>query len=52
MRRGVVAIALFQNTAMIKALLGSHLEASRMLREVKRIELQVALARPAGSAGP
>jgi hypothetical protein len=50
-RWGIVAIVLFQYTAMIKAFLGSHLEANRMLREVKRIELQVALSRSAGAVG-
>jgi hypothetical protein len=50
-RWGIVAIVLFQYTAMIKAFLGSHLEANRMRREVKRIELQVALLRSAGAVG-
>lgn len=44
-RWGIVAIVLFQYTAMVKMFLGSHLEANRLLREVKRVELQVAMAR-------
>ena len=47
---GVLALLLFQYTAMIKAFLGSHMEANRTLRELKRVELQLALLRdPAGS---
>jgi hypothetical protein len=42
---GVAALVLFQMTALCKSFLGSHLEANRMLRELKRIELQVALLR-------
>jgi hypothetical protein len=48
-RWGIVAVVLFQYTAMIKAFLGNHLEANRLLREVKRVELQVALGRTVGS---
>lgn len=44
-RWGVVAVVLFQLSAMGKSFLGSHLEANRMLREIKRVELQVALLR-------
>ena len=50
-RWGVVAIVLFQFSAMAKAFLGSHLEANRMLRELKRIELQVALQRTEPGSG-
>ncbi len=49
-RWGVVAVVLFQFSAMGKAFLGSHLEGNRMLREIKRIELQVALQRAEGGA--
>ena len=44
-RWGVLALLLFQYTAMIKGFLGSHMEANRMLRELKRVELQLALLR-------
>ncbi|QDH68786.1 DUF6768 family protein [Marilutibacter alkalisoli] len=44
-RWGVVAIVLFQYTAMVKSFLGTHMEANRTLRELKRIELQVAMLR-------
>jgi hypothetical protein len=46
---GVAALALFQVTMLCKTFMGSHLEANRMLREIKRVELQVALLRE-GSA--
>ncbi len=42
---GVGALALLQMTALCKSYMGSHLEANRMLREMKRLELQVALMR-------
>ena len=42
---GVLSVVLFQYTAMAKGFLGSHMEANRTLREMKRIELQVALLR-------
>jgi hypothetical protein len=50
-RWGVVAVVLFQYSAMIKAFLGSHLEANRLLREVKRVELQVAMLRAGETSG-
>lgn len=40
---GVAALALFQFTTLGKLFLGSHLETNRVLREVKRVELQLAL---------
>ena len=49
---GVLAIVLFQFTMIMKSFLGSHLEANRMLREFKRVELQLALLRDAGSENP
>lgn len=49
---GVLAIVLFQFTAIMKSFLGSHMEANRMLRELKRVELQLALLRDAGSRNP
>ena len=49
-RWGVLATVLFQYTAMIKAFLGSHMEANRTLREIKRVELQVALLRAGDAA--
>lgn len=48
-RWGVVSLLFFQGTVIMKLFLGSHLEANRMLREIKRVELQVAMLR--GSAG-
>lgn len=42
---GVGALVLFQMTTMAKSYMGSHLEANRMLREIKRLELQVATLR-------
>jgi hypothetical protein len=44
-RWGVLAAVLFQLSAMSKTFLGSHLEANRLLREIKRVELQLALVR-------
>jgi uncharacterized membrane protein len=49
---GVLAIVLFQFTMIMKSFLGSHLEANRMLREFKRVELQLALLRDARSKTP
>lgn len=40
---GVAALVLFQFTMLGKLFLGSHLETNRVLREVKRVELQLAL---------
>ncbi len=42
---GVVSLFLFQVTTMCKTFMGSHLEANRLLRELKRVELQVSLLR-------
>lgn len=42
---GVGALFLFQITTLTKAFMGSHMEANRMLRELKRLELQVSLLR-------
>lgn len=42
---GVGALLLFQMTIFAKGYMGSHLEANRLLREIKRLELQVALLR-------
>lgn len=42
---GVVSLFLFQVTMMGKAFMGNRLEANRLLREIKRVELQVALLR-------
>ena len=44
-RWGVLALALFQVTMMSKGYLGTRMEANRMLREVKRVELQLSLLR-------
>ncbi|MCG6117624.1 MAG: hypothetical protein MEQ07_05440 [Aquimonas sp.] len=40
---GTGTVLLFQMTVLCKTYLGSHMEANRMLRELKRIELQVAM---------
>jgi len=42
---GVGALFLFQVTTLCKSFLGNHMEANRMLRELKRVELQVSLLR-------
>lgn len=42
---GVGSLFLFQVTTMCKTLMGNHMEANRMLRELKRVELQVSLLR-------
>lgn len=39
------AVLLFQITVLGKTFMGSHLQANRMLREIKRVELQLALLR-------
>jgi hypothetical protein len=49
-RWGASAAIAFQLSALCKGFLGQQLEANRVLRELKRVELQVALAR-AGGAG-
>lgn len=40
---GIGTVLLFQMTVLCKTYMGSHLEANRMLRELKRIELQVSM---------
>jgi len=47
---GVGALVLFQMTALAKSYMGSHMEANRMLREIKRLELQVSMLR--GKSAP
>jgi hypothetical protein len=42
---GVGALFLFQFAAVTKNYLGAHFESNRMLREIKRVELQLALLR-------
>lgn len=42
---GVGALLLFQFAMLAKTFMGNHLEANRLLREVKRLELQVSLLR-------
>lgn len=42
---GVAALLLFQVTIMCKMLMASRMEGNRMLRELKRMELQVSLLR-------
>lgn len=42
---GVSALFLFQITILCKTFMGSHMEANRLLRELKRVELQVSLLR-------
>lgn len=42
---GVGALLLFQFTTLAKGFMGSHMEANRVLRELKRVELQVSLLR-------
>lgn len=46
-RWGVLAVVLFQYTAMVKGFMGSHMEANRSLREFKRVELELSLLRRA-----
>ena len=42
---GVGSLFLFQVTTMCKTFMGSHMEANRLLRELKRLELQISLLR-------
>ena len=44
-RWGVAALFLFQVTTLCKTLMGTRMEANRSLREIKRLELQLALLR-------
>jgi hypothetical protein len=46
---GVGALFLFQFAAVAKGFMGSHMEANRTLREIKRVELQLALLRSGGA---
>lgn len=48
---GVGTIILVQMTTLAKSYLGSHMEANRTLREIKRLELQISLLR-AGPGSP
>ena len=51
-RWGVAATVLVQSTLLAKGYLGLRMESNRLLREIKRVELQVALARtPDGAEG-
>jgi hypothetical protein len=43
---GVVSLFLFQVAALCKSFMGNQMQANRMLRELKRMELQLALLRP------
>lgn len=45
---GMGALLLFQFTVLSKGFMGSHMEANRTLRELKRIELQLSLLRNEG----
>lgn len=47
---GVGALLLFQMTTLAKSYMGSHLEANRMIRELKRLELQLAMLRTSRDA--
>ena len=42
---GIASLFLFQVTMLCKTFMGNHMEANRMLRELKRVELQVSLLR-------
>lgn len=42
---GVGALVLFQVTTLSKGFMGTRMEANRMLRELKRVELQLSLLR-------
>ena len=42
---GVGSLLLFQVTTLCKSFMGNHMETNRMLREIKRLELQIALLR-------
>lgn len=42
---GVASLFLFQVTTLCKVFMGTRLEANRLLREIKRMELQVSLLR-------
>ncbi len=42
---GIASLACLQISVMAKNFLGTHMEANRLMREVKRVELQVSLLR-------
>lgn len=42
---GVGSLFLFQITTLTKGFLGGHMESNRLLRELKRVELQLSLLR-------
>ena len=42
---GIASLFLFQVTTLCKSFMGNHMEANRMLRELKRVELQLSLLR-------
>lgn len=44
---GVAGLVCLQVTIMGKSFMGTHLEANRLLREIKRVELQLSLLRAA-----
>ena len=50
-RWGVVALLAFQYSAMMKSVMGTRVEANRVLRELKRVELRVALVQEARTQG-
>ena len=47
---GVAALFLFQVTTLCKTFMGTRMEANRLLRELKRMELQVSLLRDRSEA--
>lgn len=50
-RFGALAVVLFQFTMMAKTFLGTQLESNRALREIKRVELQLAMLRESAGRG-
>ena len=42
---GMASVLLFQFTVLAKTYMGTHMETNRMLLEIKRVELQVAMLR-------
>jgi hypothetical protein len=45
---GVGVLVLFQITTLCKTFMGNHMEVNRMMRELKRVELQLSLLRADG----
>ncbi len=45
MQWGILSLFLFQATTLCKIFLGNRVEANRLLREIKRVELQLSLLR-------